>query len=44
MLEFAQGKSVLNPKTEREGVVVRSLDNKISIKAISKKFLLQEAD
>lgn len=42
MLKFAEGKSVLNPKTEREGVVVRSLDNKISFKAISNKFLLEE--
>jgi len=40
MLELAEGKSRLNDKTEREGVVVRSLDNTISFKAISNKFLL----
>jgi RNA ligase (TIGR02306 family) len=42
MLEIAEGKSRLNDKTEREGVVVRSLDNTISFKAISNKFLLSE--
>jgi RNA ligase (TIGR02306 family) len=42
MLELAEGKSRLNEKTEREGVVVRSLDNTISFKAISNKFLLSE--
>ena len=41
MLELAEGKSRLNDKTEREGVVVRSLDNTISFKAISNKFLLK---
>ena len=40
MLQYAEGKSVLNPDTEREGVVVRSLDGSISFKAISNKFLL----
>jgi RNA ligase (TIGR02306 family) len=42
MLELAEGKSRLNDKTEREGVVIRSLDNTISFKAISNKFLLSE--
>lgn len=42
MLEYAEGKSKLNSKTEREGVVVRSFDNTISFKAISNKFLLNE--
>lgn len=41
MLKYAEGKSVLNPDTEREGVVVRSMDGKISFKAISNKFLLK---
>jgi len=40
MLEYAQGKSALNDKKEREGVVVRSMDGTISFKAISNKFLL----
>ena len=42
MLKYAEGKSKLNPNTEREGVVVRSMDTKISFKAISNKFLLDE--
>jgi RNA ligase (TIGR02306 family) len=42
MLELAEGKSRLNNNAEREGVVVRSLDNTISFKAISNKFLLSE--
>lgn len=42
MLKYAEGKSALNPNTEREGVVVRSFDRTISFKAISNKFLLSE--
>jgi RNA ligase (TIGR02306 family) len=42
MLKYAEDKSVLNDKTEREGVVVRSMDGTISFKAISNKFLLNE--
>ena len=42
MLKYAEGKSALNPNTEREGVVVRSMDGTISFKAISNKFLLEE--
>lgn len=42
MLKLAEDKSCLNKLTEREGVVVRSLDNTISFKAISNKFLLSE--
>jgi RNA ligase (TIGR02306 family) len=41
MLQYAEGKSALNPDTEREGVVVRSLDGSISFKAISNTFLLK---
>jgi len=41
LLELAEGKSQLNKDTEREGLVIRSLDNKISFKAISNKFLLK---
>jgi len=40
LLKQAEGKSVLNPNTEREGVVIRSMDTKISFKAISNKFLI----
>jgi RNA ligase (TIGR02306 family) len=41
LLQIAEGKSVLNYQTEREGLVIRSLDNTISFKAISNKFLLK---
>jgi RNA ligase (TIGR02306 family) len=41
-LSFADGKSVLNPDFNREGLVIRSMDRKISFKAISNKFLLGE--
>lgn len=40
MVKSADGKSDLNPSFDREGVVVRSLDRKISFKAISNRFLL----
>ncbi|BAV06040.1 hypothetical protein FLA_2055 [Filimonas lacunae] len=45
LLTMADGASVLSPKgknAEREGLVIRSLDRKISFKAISNKFLLNE--
>ena len=41
MLKYAEGKSMLNNQTEREGVVVRSLDGTISFKAVSNIFLLK---
>lgn len=41
LLEHAESKSVLNENAEREGIVIRSLDNTISFKAISNKFLLK---
>lgn len=42
LLELAEGKSVLNDKTEREGLVFKcELDPHISFKAISNKFLLR---
>jgi RNA ligase (TIGR02306 family) len=41
MLQFANGKSVLNPKTNREGIVIRSLDRRISFKAISNEYLIE---
>lgn len=40
LLYNAQGKSALNPKQEREGIVIRNSDNSISFKAISNKYLL----
>jgi RNA ligase (TIGR02306 family) len=42
MLKYAEGKSQLNNKTEREGVVIRNKDMTISFKAISNNFLLNE--
>jgi RNA ligase (TIGR02306 family) len=42
ILKFAEGKSVLNPNFDREGVVIRSVDRKVSFKAISNQFLLNE--
>ena len=42
LLLNAEGKSILNIKTEREGLVIRSHDRKISFKTISNKFLLNE--
>lgn len=40
LLVLAEGKSALNFETEREGLVIRSVDSKISFKVISNKFLL----
>lgn len=42
VLAFAEAKSVLNPDFDREGVVFRTMDRKISFKVISNKFLLNE--
>lgn len=44
LLEFAEGKSALNPKTEREGLVWRSTKRDFSFKTISNKFLLKGGD
>jgi RNA ligase (TIGR02306 family) len=41
ILKYADAKSVLNPTFDREGVVIRSHDRKISFKVISNKFLLK---
>jgi RNA ligase (TIGR02306 family) len=42
LLLMADDKSELNPNFDREGIVIRSLDRKISFKVISNKFLLNE--
>ena len=48
LLKYAEGKSVINPDSEREGVVVRPKvemkykDQRFSFKAISNKYLLNE--
>jgi hypothetical protein len=41
LLREAEGKSVLNPNAEREGLVIRSMDTTISFKVISNRFLLK---
>jgi hypothetical protein len=41
--KLASCRVTLNPETEREGVVVRSIDGSISFKAISNKFLMSES-
>ena len=40
LLRSSEGKSILNDKVEREGLVIRSMDRTISFKAISNKFIL----
>jgi len=42
ILAQAEGKSALNPQTEREGIVIRNHDKSVSFKAISNTFLLNE--
>jgi RNA ligase (TIGR02306 family) len=42
LLVMADGFSILNPKTIREGLVIRSHDRTISFKAISNNFLMNE--
>ena len=42
MLKVADDKSILNLSSDREGIVVRSVDRTISFKAISNKFLLKQ--
>ena len=42
ILLLADGKSALNKDTDREGLVIRSLDRTVSFKVISNKFLLKE--
>jgi RNA ligase (TIGR02306 family) len=42
LLEEAEGKSVLNPAAEREGLVYKCIEKEVSFKAISNKFLLAD--
>lgn len=42
VVEWASGKSVLNPKQEREGIVFKESNGGMSFKAISNKYLLSE--
>lgn len=41
LLKMAEGKSLLNPKQEREGLVFKANEKRVSFKAISNKFLLK---
>lgn len=38
---FADGKSVINPKVDREGIVYRGLDGVVSFKNVSRKYLMK---
>jgi RNA ligase (TIGR02306 family) len=42
MLNYAEGKSVLNKNVNREGVVVRGINREFSFKAISNSYLLKQ--
>jgi RNA ligase (TIGR02306 family) len=42
LLKMAEGKSVLNPSTEREGIVFKEVNGGFSFKAISNRYLLGE--
>lgn len=45
ILDYAEGKSILNAKTEREGIVFKCIeDPSISFKSISNRFLLKGGD
>jgi hypothetical protein len=44
LLKMAEGKSVLNKSTEREGLVLRCTEDNLSFKVISNKFLLKNEE
>ena len=44
LLEFAEGKSELNPQTDREGLVFKCNEQQESFKTISNKYLLKHGD
>lgn len=44
ILKFAEGTSLLNPNTEREGVVFKTYAREKSFKAISNKFLIKNGE
>lgn len=41
LIKMADGQSLINPNTMREGLVIRSMDMKISFKVVSNKYLLK---
>jgi len=44
MLQYAEGKSLLNMGVDREGIVVRGLESDFSFKAISNTYLLKRKE
>lgn len=42
LLEMSEGKSALNPKQEREGLVFKQIDGEMTFKAISNQYLLKQ--
>jgi RNA ligase (TIGR02306 family) len=44
MLKFADGKSILNPQQDREGIVFKQVDGGMSMKAISNAYLYKHQD
>ena len=44
LLVWAEGKSVLNEKQEREGIVFKQMNGGMTFKAISNKYLLNAKD
>jgi RNA ligase (TIGR02306 family) len=44
MLDYASGKSMLNPEVEREGIVFKSSEGDISFKVVSISYLLKEKE
>lgn len=44
ILKFAEGKSILNPSIEREGLVFRCIEDGFSFKVISNRFLLKNEE
>jgi len=43
-VELSKGKSELNSNTDREGIVVRTLDSQLSFKSINPEYLLSQKD
>ena len=44
LIKIADGQSLLNPNSRREGLVFRTFDNEISFKVISNNYLLKNEE
>lgn len=44
ILDAAEGKATLNPKQEREGIVLKANDGSMTFKAISNRYLMKQKD